>query len=373
MEFQADCKPVLLIPNEITGLVRLPVWPLIMLISRSGFPGHLKYGSIVGTVFRPHTMPVFFLILTCAFWGLSFPVVKALHLEQAARLPGATSQFLSAWMQVARFGVAALLLLPFVARDARPTRLELRQGLWIALWGGLGMGIQADGLAHTDASISAFLTQAYCIFLPLWACLKHRKAPGARVILATVLVLTGGAILSGMRLEHLRLGRGELETILAAFLFTFQILLLEDPKYAETRGMPVTFVMFVGITALFLPITAVLARHPADCLLAGASWQALVMILFLASFCSVVAYLLMNIWQPRVPATEAGLIYTTEPVFTAIYVVFLPGLLSTLINSSYQNETITQSLLIGGSLIIAANVLMQWKRKAHPPAVAPVQ
>jgi drug/metabolite transporter (DMT)-like permease len=318
-------------------------------------------------------MPVFFLILTCAFWGLSFPLVKALHLEQTARLPGATSQFLSAWMQIARFGLAALLLLPFVAQGARPTRLELRQGLWIALWGGLGMGIQADGLAHTDASISAFLTQAYCIFLPLWVCLKQRQPPGLRVILATVLVLAGGAILSGVRPDHLRLGRGEAETILAAFLFTFQILLLEDPKYGETRGIPVTFVMFVGITVLFVPITAMLAPHPADCLAAGASWQALVMLLVLALFCSVGAYLLMNIWQPRVPATEAGLIYTTEPVFTAIYVVFLPGLLGTLAATTYQNEAVTQSMLVGGSLIIAANVLMQWRRKSQPPAVAPVQ
>jgi drug/metabolite transporter (DMT)-like permease len=318
-------------------------------------------------------MPIIFLILTCAFWGLSFPVMKALHLEQALRLPDATTQFLSAWMQIARFGMAALILLPFVIRGGRPTRMELRQGLWIALWGGLGMGLQADGLAHTDASISAFLTQAYCIFLPLWACLKQRKPPSTRIIYATLLVLTGAAILSGIRFDHLRMGRGEVETIIAAFLFTFQILVLEDPKYAGTRGMPVTFVMFVGIVILFVPITAMLAKHPADCIVAGASLPAFVMIFILASFCSVIAYLLMNIWQPQVSATEAGLIYTTEPVITAIYVLFLPGLLGKLIGCTYANETITNSLLIGGSFIVAANVLMQWKRKSHAPAVAPVQ
>jgi len=318
-------------------------------------------------------MPVVFLMLTCAFWGLSFPVMKALHLEQGGRLPDASTQFLSAWMQVARFGTAAVILLPFAARNARPTRLELRQGLWIALWGGLGMGIQADGLAYTDASISAFLTQGYCIFLPLWACLKHRKAPGTRVLVAILLVLTGGAVLSGVRLDHLRLGRGELETVIAAFLFTFQILILEDPKYAATRGMPVTLVMFVGITALFVPIALLLANHPLDCLRAGASLPACGMVLVLAVFCSVAAYLLMNIWQPRVPATEAGLIYTTEPVFTAIYVLFVPAMLGTLIHHTYPNETLTPAVLVGSSLIVAANGLMQWKRKPHPPAVAPVQ
>ena len=299
--------------------------------------------------------------------------MKALHLEQALRLPHATTAFLSAWMQVARFGLAALILLPFIIRCGRPTRLELRQGLWISLWGGLGMGIQADGLAHTDASISAFLTQAYCIFLPLWACLKQRQLPHARVMVATLMVLVGGAVLSGLRLDHLCLGRGETETIIAAFLFTFQILVLENPKYAPNRGLPVTFVMFVAITVMFVPITAMLMNQPMDCLTAGATLPAFVMILILASFCSVGAYLLMNIWQPRVSATEAGLIYTTEPVTTAIYVLFLPGMLGKLIGSSYANETLTRSLLVGGAFIVAANVLMQWKRKSHPPAVAPVQ
>ncbi len=303
-------------------------------------------------------------MLTCALWGLSFPVMKALHLEQAGRLPDATTGFLAAWMQVARFGTAALILLPFVLRTGWPTRLELRQGLLIAMWGGLGMGLQADGLAHTDASTSAFLTQAYCIFLPLWACLVQRRTPTLRVIVATVMVLAGGAVLSGLRLDHFQIGRGEAETILAAFLFTFQILVLENPKYAANRALSITWVMFVGIAVLFVPITMLMARQPLDSLLAGASWSAMGLILILALFCSVGAYLLMNYWQPRVTATEAGLIYTTEPVLTSIYVLFLPGLLGNVIGRTYANESITPALFVGGSLIAGANVLMQWQRKS---------
>ena len=77
-------------------------------------------------------MPALCLILACALWGLSFPVVKVLHIEQMSRLPGAGSEFLSAWIQVARFGLGALILLPFVWRGGGPTRLEIRQGLRIA-------------------------------------------------------------------------------------------------------------------------------------------------------------------------------------------------------------------------------------------------
>jgi len=317
-------------------------------------------------------MPVFFLIVACALWGLSFPLVKALQLEQALRLPGVSSWFLTAWLQAARFGFGALMLLPFVIGRRRPAPVEIRQGLVIALWGGLGMWLQADGLAYTSASTSAFLTQAYCVILPLWACVRLRRGPGVRVVVATLMVLLGGAILSGMRPGHLRLGRGELETLGAALLFSVQILALENPRYAGNRGLAVSFVMFCAITILFVPITALTAPGLAACVTAGASLRAVVLIGGLALFCSVGAYLLMNSWQPRVSATEAGLIYTTEPVFTALYVLFLPAMLGGFAGVSYANEFLTIKLLGGGALILAANVLMQWRRPPHLPPAGPV-
>jgi drug/metabolite transporter (DMT)-like permease len=303
---------------------------------------------------------------------VSFPLVKVLHLEQAARMPGVSTLFLSAWMQFARFGLGALMLLPLLMGKGRPTENEIRQGLQIAGWGGIGMWLQADALAYTEASTSAFLTQAYCILLPLWACLRLRKMPATRVVLATGMVILGGAILSGIRPDHLRLGRGELETLASAVLFTFQILALENPRHAGNRGTVVSFIMFLGIAVLFLPITIGTASSLAACVTAGASLPSFVFIASLALFCSVGAYGLMNSWQPRVSATEAGLIYTIEPVFTAIYVLFLPAVLGRFIGSAYPNESLTAPLAVGGSLILAANVLMQWKRPPHSPPLGPV-
>jgi drug/metabolite transporter (DMT)-like permease len=320
---------------------------------------------------RADPMPLFFLILACALWGLSFPVVKVLHLEQTSRLPGVGSEFLAAWIQVARFGVGALILLPFAMRRGWPTRLEWRQSMWLAWWGGLGMVMQADGLAHTDASTSAFLTQAYCVILPLVACARLRRLPGKRTVVATLLVMIGGGILSGVRPGDLRIGRGELETLVAACFFTMQILTLEHPKYRGNRGTQVTLLMCVGIAALMLPVTAVLAPEPAMIVTAGASWAAFGLVAVLALFCSVGAYLLMNVWQPRISATEAGLIYTTEPVFTAVYVLFLPAWIAQVTGAGYPNERLTTEMLAGGGLILVANLLMQLKRPPHRPAIAP--
>jgi drug/metabolite transporter (DMT)-like permease len=297
--------------------------------------------------------------------------VKVLHFEQSLRLPGVSSLFLASWLQSARFGLGALMLLPLMAGRKRPTRNELRQGLALAFWGGGGMWLQADALSYTEASTSAFLTQAYCVILPLWACLRLRRAPGRRVVLATLLVVCGCTMLSGVRPDQLMLGRGEIETLGAAFLFSFQILTLENPRYAGNRGLAVSFVMFLGITFLFLPITAIAAPDMAACVAAGASIHALAILGCLALFCSVGAFLLMNTWQPRVSATEAGLIYTTEPVFTAIYVLFLPAMLGAFIGVSYPNEYLTLPLILGGALILTANALMQWKRPPHLPPISP--
>lgn len=317
-------------------------------------------------------MPVFYLILACALWGLSFPVIKALQMEQIGRVPDADSVFLSTWIQFVRFGMGALLLLPFVLRGGLPTRLEWRQGIRIAVLGGIGMVLQADGLAYTDASTSAFLTQGYCIVLPIIACIRLKRAPETRTIAATLMVLIGGAVLSGFTLENPRIGRGELQTLIAAVFFAFQILTLEDPTYRGNRSARVTWVMCAAIAVIFLPLAAITAPTPTALLDAGASWSALALVFILAAFCSLGAYLLMNHWQPRVSAVEAGMIYTTEPVFTAFYALFLPVWISRIAGMDYANESLTGSLLVGGALIVAANMLMQLVRPPHKPSIAPM-
>lgn len=316
-------------------------------------------------------MAAVYLLLACALWGLSFPVIKTLQLEQQSRLGDASLTFLAAWNQAARFLLAGILLLPFVARLPRPRAAELRQGLQLALWGGLGMALQAWGLAHTHASTSAFLTQAYCVILPLIACVRTGERPDLRIAGATLLVIAGGGILAGLRPGSLRLGPGESATLLAAMAFTLQILSLENPRYARNRGRSVTLVMCFGIAAIFLPLAGLSAPEPSALLEAGASVPAFALLATLAVFCSVAAFVLMNTWQRHVSATEAGLIYTTEPVFAAVYALVLPDPLAGFSGVSYENETLSDRLFLGGGLILLANIWMQWKRPPHPPAVAP--
>ncbi len=319
------------------------------------------------------------LIFATAAWGISFPVFKMLFDVQRERVPAAAeshagSVFLAAHaIGVRALGAAALFLLLRPRLLFGLTRKEWRQGLLLGVFGGTGLILQADALHYTSASVSAFLTQFYCVLLPLWVCLRKRAWPAGRLVTATLLVLAGITVLSrlvkfghgGLQAESFSLGRGEWETLLATVFFTVQILLLERPAWRANRMIPVSVVMFLGFAACAVPAVLLTCPVPGAITAVYQQPQEFLLIAVIILFCTVYAYTAMNRWQPHVSATEAGLIYCMEPVFTALYVLFLPALLAAWTGVPYANETLTLTTLLGGGLITAANILLQLPQRRN--------
>lgn len=294
------------------------------------------------------------------FWAVSFPVMKALALEQQKLLPDGSSWFFALLGAMYRFGSAGLILAVIICRDLRNiTRLELEQGFGLGVFGVGGILFQMDGLSYTAASTSAFLTQCYCLFIPLWVALTHRRLPPQKVFFSVALVVTGLAILAGLDFRDLKLGRGEAETLIASLLFAGQMLWIERPRFASSNPLRFSVVMFAVMAVLCLPGVWLTAPSAAACLRAFASPAAMGFLAVLVVVCTLGGYLVMNRWQRDVTATEAGLIYSVEPVLTSVLTLFLPAWISIWANVSYPNETLTSRLLIGGGLITVANVLLQ--------------
>ncbi|NBW88151.1 MAG: hypothetical protein EBR23_15310, partial [Planctomycetia bacterium] len=134
---------------------------------------------------------------------------------------------------------------------------------------------------------------------------------------------------------------------------------LERPEFAANRPDRVTFVMFATQAAVFSPLALLLAPDGATLAIpwGDAAWLACTATLALA--CTIGAFSIMVAWQPCISATEAGLIYCVEPIFASALALFLPGMLSVWARISYANETATWTLLAGGGLITAANVILQ--------------
>ena len=309
------------------------------------------------------------LIFCCACWAFSFPAMKALTLVGERSAPGNSSVFFAALCVVARFTLAGAVLATMCGRSLGGlTRREVRQGAGLGLCGGFGLVLQMDGMAYTHASTAAFLTQGYCVWIPLWFALRRRQLPSFTVWIGSLLVLAGAAVLAGVDLRSFRLGRGEWENLAGSVLFAGQILWLERPEFAGNDVNRFTLVMFAVMVLTCLPLALLTAARPADLLTAYASPAALALLALLVVLCTLVSFLLANRWQPEVPATEAGLLYCTEPVFTCGVTLFLPGLISGWAGLAYADERLSWNLALGGGLILAANVWLQLRARAAASA-----
>ena len=67
----------------------------------------------------------------------------------------------------------------------------------------------------------------------------------------------------------------------------------------------------------------------------------------LTLLCTVLPFHWFNVYQPRVPASRAALIYLLEPVFASLFSLF------------WGHDTLALPLLVGGGLILAGNALVE--------------
>ena len=308
------------------------------------------------------------LVIANFYWGLSFPVIKAITMLHAKLLPSANTWFLAIYTIAPRFVLAAIITALWYRKGlAGLTRLELRQGIVMGLFAASGMLLQNDGLQFTAASTSAFLTQLYAVLIPIWIAFRVRRNPGWLVWASCLLVLVGVGVLghfnpfatAAVGPGHLHFGRGEWETLLCSLFFMGQILWLERKEFAATRPERLSAVMFTTQALVFTTLALVTAPSiPA----LGMPWTSgtwVGLTLVLTFLCTIGAFSLMNTWQPKITATEAGLIYCVEPIFGSVMALFLPAWFSRAGGIDYPNERVTWALLIGGGLITLANLLIQ--------------
>lgn len=283
--------------------------------------------------------------------------MKALGLYLSAEAPGISTWFVAAATVVLRFGLGAILLA--ISSYVRPTKDELVQGCLIAVFSAAGMLLQMDALNFSSASTSAFLTQGYIVILPVAAAVTGRVWPKAKTIVCVCVSTVGLGLLSGFDWVSLRLGRGETETLLAACSFAMQILFLDHRGYRHNRSPVVTQVMFVCVAVVLAPIALWTMRTPAELMLLFSTPLALGLLFVLCVPCTALAFSWMNRYQPDLSASEAGIVYGAEPLFASLFSLFLPGIFSSLAHIDYADEALTKDLLLGGGLVITANVLLQ--------------
>ncbi|MFO0012412.1 MAG: DMT family transporter [Planctomycetota bacterium] len=335
------------------------------------------------------------LVLVNALWGISFPVVKALnaitdaHFAIDANAHSNTFRLLaSTWMLATRFTLAFIFLCLFGFRlVARTTRQEWRAGSIIGILFCSGMVLQVIGLATIPASRSGFLTSLTTVFTPMLGVVLFRVYPSKWMVTGAILALIGVMVLTGLVIVDQtgvyfaqdaaeRWTWGDTLTTIASMFFALQVLLL-DRYGKQMRSVTLTCGMFATTAMLSWGMFAFMWSTQGLDPSGGASTQAMDWmrmtaspgyagsLVILASLCSVISFGLMNRFQPHVSASQAAVIYSLEPVFATSWSLFLPGWLSQWTGLTHANEFWTWSLVVGGGLILIANVFALYPAKTN--------
>lgn len=276
------------------------------------------------------------LLAMTACWGSTFPLIHDL----LDRVP--TFDFLAVRFLIA--SVALLLLAPrAIGRLSPPAR---QRAVALGLLYGVAQILQTEGLAHTSASVSGFVTGLYVIGTPILAAgvLRTRIPPATWA--AVVLALAGVGVLT---LQGFAVGLGEGLTFVAAMVYALHIVGLGAWSRAEDAvGMAV-------VQCLVITAVCWVAAAPGGVALPDRTGDWLV-IAYMAVFAGALALLGQTWAQAHLPPTRSAIIMSMEPVFAAFFAVVggqdSPGV----------------RLVLGGGMVVAAMLLVEALPRRKPEA-----
>lgn len=252
----------------------------------------------------------FMLATVTLFWGATFPIVK----DAISEMP--VMAFL--WV---RFAMAAILL-AFIAGRARIVSLDRRGWRLGILLGTLLFSsylFQTFGLERTSSANAGFLTGLGVVWVPLMAgpILKKPAAFGSKIGVGLALV---GLFLLTWHTPW-TINFGDLLVVICSVFVALHIIGLD----AFTKGYDARALTFVQITTMaVLGCIGSLAFEPTSW---PTEWTSSLISAFIitAVFATAYAFWAMTTFQNRTTPTRAALIYTLEPVFAAIFSVWLAG------------------------------------------------
>lgn len=250
------------------------------------------------------------LIFITIFWGSSFPIIS-LALKEMSPITYLTY----------RYGISSIIML-FLTRK----RLKnIDKNIVIAAFfiGGslfLGSMTQNTGLLYTSPSKSGFITGLYVVLVPLIIGVWYKRVPDVKVIFGVIFSSIGLYFISVN--DAIVFNLGDTLTLLAAFLFALQILFVD--KFARGKDI----LLLTALEILIVAILGLIVAIPLGKLSFNITPFSIFAILYTSLFCTILAYGIQNKMQPYLNPTHAAIIFLFEPIFSAIFSIFIGDILS---------------------------------------------
>jgi drug/metabolite transporter (DMT)-like permease len=279
------------------------------------------------------------LLFATLIWGTTLVVAK----DVLGALPPFT--FLAL-----RFTLATATLAALFGGRVRALGWEgLRAGFVV---GGLlfaGYSLQTLGLRVSEASTVGFISGLCVVLVPViaFAWLRQRLSPGAGVGVA---VAGFGLALLSLRTD-LSLVPADLLSLLCSIAFAMHIVAVG--RYApKVDALALTLVQ-IAVVCLGSWVAALVSERPTVKLTPYLAVE----LVFVGVLATALVFAIQNLAQRQTPPTHAALIFTLEPVFTAVFAYLLLA------------ERLTERASLGAALIVVGMLVAElWPARADKRA-----
>lgn len=282
------------------------------------------------------------LILVTLLWGATFVVVKE-----------ALNDISSMAFIAIRFIIAGIILLPFMLKK-KFSKETTFAGILLGFLLFMGFATQTVGLKFTSATKSGFLTGTAVIMIPLLQIIIEKRSPTKGVIIGTILVLIGVSFLSSGGSSILNLFQdistnfniGDGLTLICALFFALYIIYL-DVETSKYDFWMLLFLQIITTAVLSFIFLFIFSTAKLESIEINWTKNLISAIIYTSIFATLITTALQTKYQKNVTPAKAGIIFSFEPIWAALFAFFLLG------------EKITNFGYLGAGLIILGLVVSE--------------
>ena len=271
------------------------------------------------------------LLMVTGFWGVSYFLVD-LCLTDLQPLT----------LNAFRFLVAFFLLGAVFFKKMRPiSRETLKYSLLVGVFLALVYICCTYGILYTSISNAGFICALPAVTTPLLQFFFTGEKPGRRLTVSLVLCTVGLALMTLN--EAFRPALGDVICMGVALFYALDLIYTEKAvsrPEVDPLQMGVLELGVVGVIMLTLALFLEQPHWPSTPVFWGSA-------LFLALFCTGFAFVVQTVQQQYTSASHVGLIFTLEPLFSAVVAYFL------------ADEVLLPRAYIGAALMLSSLILME--------------
>ena len=284
------------------------------------------------------------MLVVTLLWGATFAIVK-LSIHDVS-----TMLFVAI-----RFSIVSILLIPVFLKLRKEFSKEvIIAGSILGLFLFGEFATQTFGLKYTSATKSGFLTGSAVIIVPFLQIIIEERKPNTGAIIGVILVFIGIFFLSSNSKSIFSIFQefkdnftiGDLLTLISALFFAFYIIYID--LFTKRHNLWLMVIIQMVVTSILAFMAAfITSLSGVEKIRIEFTNNLLVGLLYTSIFTTLITTVMQTKYQKLISPTKAGIIFSLEPVFAAIFTFFL------------LHEEITNLGYIGAGIIFTGLIISE--------------